>query len=51
LLHIDLLTEPAYKLRFTPDDRKNAAEIKQVARLDTFNISAKRSVARAATQS
>jgi hypothetical protein len=26
-----------------PDDRENAAEMKQVARLDTFNISTDRS--------
>src|SRR6266568_6226779 len=35
--------QPAYESRLTTGNRKYAAEIKQVARLHAFNISAKRS--------
>src|SRR3982074_183742 len=42
LFDVVLSGQPANELRFMPDGRKNAAEIKQVARLDTFNISAER---------
>src|ERR1700680_959525 len=42
LFYVVLSAQPAYELRFMPNDRENAAEIKQVARLNTFNISAER---------
>jgi hypothetical protein len=42
LFDVVLSAQPANELRFMPDGRENAAEIKQVARLDTFNISAER---------
>jgi hypothetical protein len=42
LFDVVLSAQPAYELRFMPDGRENAAQIKQVARLDTFNISAER---------
>src|SRR6202522_1953344 len=35
--------QTAYELRFMPDNRQNPTKIKQVACLDTFNISPKRS--------
>src|SRR3981189_2696318 len=37
-----LSAQPAYELQLMPDGRENAAEIEQVTRLDTFNISAER---------
>jgi hypothetical protein len=40
LFDVVLSAQPAYELRLMPDGRQNSAEIKQVARLDTFNISA-----------
>src|ERR1700730_4427353 len=42
LFEVVLSAQPAYELRFMSDGREDAAEIKQVARLDTFNISAER---------
>ena len=41
LFDIVLSPQPAYELRYMPDDRENAAEMKHGARLDTFNIRAK----------
>src|SRR5579864_1683468 len=41
LFDVVLSTQPAYELRYMPDDRENAAEMKQSARLDTFSIRAK----------
>ena len=43
LFDVVLSSQPAYELRFMPDERENATEIKQVARLDTFNVGADRS--------
>src|SRR5229473_3888741 len=40
LFDVVLSTQPAYELRYVPDDRENAAEMKHSARLDTFNIRA-----------
>ena len=42
LFDVVLSAQPADELRFMPDGREDAAEIKEVARLDTFNISAER---------
>jgi hypothetical protein len=39
LFDVVLSAQPSYELRFMPDDRENAAEIKQGARLDAFYIS------------
>ncbi len=50
LFDVVLSAQPAYELRFMPDDRENAAEIKQVARLDTFNVSAESEWAGASAQ-
>jgi hypothetical protein len=36
LFDVVLSAQPAHELRFMPDDRQNATEIKQVARLNTF---------------
>src|ERR1700722_3412986 len=43
LFYVVLSAQPAYELWFMPDDRENAAEIKQVARLDAFSIRPNRS--------
>jgi len=43
LFDVVLSAQPAHELRFMPDDRQNATEIKQVARLNTFNVGADRS--------
>jgi hypothetical protein len=43
LCDVVLSAQPAYELRFMPDDRQNATEIKQGARLNTFNVGADRS--------
>src|SRR5580692_6245289 len=43
LFYVILSAQPAYELRFMPNERENATEIKQVARLDTFNVGADRS--------
>ena len=42
LFDVVLPSQPAYELRFMPDGREDAAEIKQVTRLDTFDVSAER---------
>src|SRR5260370_6334714 len=41
LFDVVLSAQPAYELRFMPNDRENAAEMKHIARLETFNIRAK----------
>src|SRR5579864_1106661 len=41
LFDVVLSTQPADELRYMPDDRQNAAEMKHSARLDTFNIRTK----------
>ena len=43
LFDVVISVQPAYELRFMSDDRENATEIKQVPRLNTFNLGANRS--------